>query len=223
MTLHANGDTLTTFIGIERLAWLSGISMRQARADVAAMVRLGVLNPLDRTGRDDRGRRGGAGVSTEYHISVDALPQREPFRSASAKKAEADCRVIHEDAHSVKKLGSPPLKTRKFDAQNTEAHFRRSEDLDREDLDREDQPASPAIPFRVYAAIATQALNDALRDYQTDDISTVIELFKDHCAAQKKPYSGDLARKAVDAAMTSRAKARDRFERLPVPRVVGQR
>ena len=71
-----------------------------------------------------------------------------------------------------------------------------------------------AIPFKVYAAIATQALEKSLREDKTDAPSNVNELFKQACAQHRPdplPYDGELVRKAVDAAIHARARAANTF------------
>jgi hypothetical protein len=70
-----------------------------------------------------------------------------------------------------------------------------------------DKPASPPVfvpPFRVYAAIAGHVLREA----PSADLSTLAETFKTACARQGLPYSGDLTRKAIDAARVAQARRR---------------
>jgi hypothetical protein len=66
-------------------------------------------------------------------------------------------------------------------------------------------------PFKVYAAIATAALNESIREDKTDDIGNVTERFKVTCARQGLPYNAEVARKAVDAAIHARSKAAGDF------------
>jgi hypothetical protein len=83
-------------------------------------------------------------------------------------------------------------------------------------------PANPAvqladhrgngrIPFKVYAAIATQAVTNSLRDDKSDDLSNISEHFKRLCAAQGKPYSASLVQRAVDAALAALEKSKQDF------------
>lgn len=67
------------------------------------------------------------------------------------------------------------------------------------------------IPFKVYAAIASQAVTTSLRDDHSDDISNIAEHFKCLCAQQGKPYSASLAQRAVAAAMAARDHAKQQF------------
>ena len=80
---------------------------------------------------------------------------------------------------------------------------------------REENPKTPnGTPFKVYAAIATDALHQSLREDKTDRFDNVLEFFKRSCAQHNPPlaYDGEIARKAVEkAASYSRAKARDSF------------
>jgi hypothetical protein len=57
-------------------------------------------------------------------------------------------------------------------------------------------------PFKVYAAIAADVLEHDL----TDDLGILTETFKRACAHQELPYTGELARKAIDAARVARAR-----------------
>ena len=68
-------------------------------------------------------------------------------------------------------------------------------------------------PFRVYVAIASEALAESLKVDKTDDTSTVSEIFKRACAQHRPPlpYDGELTRKAVEAARFSRDKAAGAF------------
>jgi hypothetical protein len=71
--------------------------------------------------------------------------------------------------------------------------------------------AAAAIPFSVYAAIATRALDESLREDRDESLGNVAERFKRLCADQRKPYDGEITRRAVAAAVTARDKARDQF------------
>lgn len=73
------------------------------------------------------------------------------------------------------------------------------------------QEAQRGIPFKVYAAIATKALNQSLREDETDELGNVTEWFKKFCAGQRLSYDGDIARKAIDAAVFARDKAKSEF------------
>lgn len=64
--------------------------------------------------------------------------------------------------------------------------------------------------FRLYAAIATEALNEALRE-RDDSVANVSELAKRRCAAQRIDYDVEIMREAIDAAMTARRHAKDQF------------
>jgi hypothetical protein len=66
------------------------------------------------------------------------------------------------------------------------------------------KPASPPVPFRVYAAIAGQVLQAA----PGADLGTIAETFKCACARQGLSYNSDLTRKAIDAAQVARARRR---------------
>lgn len=71
-------------------------------------------------------------------------------------------------------------------------------------------------PFKVYVAIAKKAIDTALRQYRRHDIATVIEQFKEACARESPPlpYHGIIARKACEAALFARDKAkREAIER----------
>jgi hypothetical protein len=68
------------------------------------------------------------------------------------------------------------------------------------------KPASPPVdtpvPFKIYAAIAAHVIEHDL----TDDLGILTETFKRACAGQGLPYTGELARKAIDAACMARAR-----------------
>jgi hypothetical protein len=72
----------------------------------------------------------------------------------------------------------------------------------------QDQDLKPAalrpVPFRVYAAIASQVL----RREHTDDLGALAESFKRACADQALQPGAELTRKAIDAAQTARARRR---------------
>jgi len=71
----------------------------------------------------------------------------------------------------------------------------------------QDQPAAPrpvSVPFKVYVAIAAQAIA-----YEpTDDLGAIAEGFKTACARQHLPYDVTLTQKAIDAARVARARTR---------------
>ena len=75
-------------------------------------------------------------------------------------------------------------------------------------LTSDDARSRPA--FKVYAAIATVALNDAVAE-RDDSLSNITEGMKRRCAAQHIRYDADIVRKAIDAAMCARRRARDQF------------
>jgi len=71
----------------------------------------------------------------------------------------------------------------------------------------QDQPAAPrpvSVPFKVYVAIAAQAIADE----PTDDLGAIAEGFKTACARQHLPYDVTLTQKAIDAARVARARTR---------------
>lgn len=72
-------------------------------------------------------------------------------------------------------------------------------------------PVALVPPFKVYAAIATRALDESLREDKTDDQGNVTERFKVLCVKQGLPYSGDISRRAVEAALAARSKAKGQF------------
>jgi hypothetical protein len=63
-------------------------------------------------------------------------------------------------------------------------------------------PAHTPVPFKVYAAIAAKVLDDE----RTDDLGRLTETFKRACVHQALPYTGELTRKAIDAARMARAR-----------------
>lgn len=67
------------------------------------------------------------------------------------------------------------------------------------------------IPFKVYAALASQAVANSLADDKSDDLGNIAEHFKRLCAQQGKPYSATLVQRAVDAAWAAREKERRQF------------
>jgi hypothetical protein len=92
--------------------------------------------------------------------------------------------------------------------------------VDQEEVHRRGAPAkSPAEteepkdrpPFKVYAAIATKALERSLREDRDDSISNVTEHFKLACSRERLPYDGETTRKAVEAALCARDSKRREF------------
>jgi hypothetical protein len=73
------------------------------------------------------------------------------------------------------------------------------------------EEAEKETPFRVYAAIATKALDQSMREDKTDELGNVAEHFKTLCAQQKVPYDGEIARKAISATVFARDKAAHGF------------
>ena len=67
------------------------------------------------------------------------------------------------------------------------------------------------LAFKVYAAIASQAITNSLRDDQSDDLANITEHFKLLCAKQGKPYSAGIVQRAIDAAWTAREKEKHHF------------
>jgi biotin operon repressor len=69
--------------------------------------------------------------------------------------------------------------------------------------------------FRVYAAVATEALNRSLREMKSDAESDVSELFKVGCAQHRPPlpYNSDIAARAVRAVLGRRRKAQADFHK----------
>ena len=64
------------------------------------------------------------------------------------------------------------------------------------------KPAAPRpVPFRVYAAIAREAVKTA----QTDDLGDLAEQFKTACAKQGVPYDASITTKAIQTATRRRA------------------
>jgi len=74
-------------------------------------------------------------------------------------------------------------------------------------------PSRAEVPFKVYAAIATKALNASLRVDHTDSVSNITEHFKILCARERPPlpYDSALAGRAVAAACFAREKASRQF------------
>jgi hypothetical protein len=79
---------------------------------------------------------------------------------------------------------------------------------------REENPKTPnGTPFKVFAAIATEAVTQSIREDKTDRFDNVLEWFKRGCAQQHPPlpYDSETARKAVEAALHAKAKAAAEF------------
>ena len=76
------------------------------------------------------------------------------------------------------------------------------------------EEAEPDPAFRVYAAIASAALQELAVERQPDELGTLTARFKQLCAKQGKPYDADIARRAVDAARHARDKAAANFKAL---------
>jgi hypothetical protein len=71
---------------------------------------------------------------------------------------------------------------------------------------------SAAVPFQVYAAIAVQAIDASQRGDHSSEYANYSEWFKRLCAQQQLPYDSDIGRRAIDAALTSRDRARTEFQ-----------
>jgi hypothetical protein len=62
------------------------------------------------------------------------------------------------------------------------------------------------VPFKVYAAIAREAIDTSVLDDRSEDFGNYAEWFKRRCAQQGLPYDADITRRAVDAAWLAREK-----------------
>jgi hypothetical protein len=75
----------------------------------------------------------------------------------------------------------------------------------------EDHRPAGGPAFKVYAAIASRAIDTSLRVDRSDDVSNISEHFKRACVEDRLPYDGDIARKAIDAALHAREKKKREF------------
>lgn len=68
------------------------------------------------------------------------------------------------------------------------------------------------VPFKVYAAIATRAIDCAVRDRPRDDsITNIVSHFKRLCGEQQLPFDSEIVQKATDAAVVAREKVKNKF------------
>lgn len=82
-----------------------------------------------------------------------------------------------------------------------------------EPAEEADSTPSQVPPFKVYAAIAQRALDISLRDDKSDNVGNIAEHFKILCAKQHLPYGAFITQRAVDAALASRERSKQKFLR----------
>lgn len=157
----------------------------------------------------------------KLHSGQRALPQHGPASGQRALPQESPCGspptllvVNSGEASGQNWSASGQQALPKPDLEPVEPYVHRRAALacsDDEGSEGEEGP-SRAISFKVYAAIATKALNASLREDRTDEVGNVMARFKDLCAHEHLlPYAGDIAQRAVDAAIFAKNKVARQF------------
>jgi hypothetical protein len=204
---------------------------RTVRRCVSRLRALGVLVLED----PHTGLHGGHGKSTRYRFQLDVLARlavNPPVKRGHPRPGLSLAKGGHPRPGLPKRRRTPEVKKADMGGQEggQMTHERRtptSSDLsgsfrifqEQTDADAsadapsEDTTPTNGIPFKVYAAIASDALHQSLREDQTDNFGEVVERFKRTCAQHDPPlpYDGELARKAVDAALHAKTKAAQAF------------
>ena len=226
----ANDDGGNVWPAISTVSRMIRWSERTIQRRLLTLLKLGVLELEDPL----KGRSGGMGKTARYRFNLEILAQlpveveasveprqpRHPFPLSKPRQPRhplRDQRVTGETTNPDTSIHKP----RHVDPSNGDTVVTRSyiepvlTNIEQTDADASgDSQRWKPIPFKVYAAIAAQALETSLRADKTDDSGNVIELFKQACAQHRPeslPYDGELARKAVDAARHSRDKAAGEF------------
>ncbi len=204
------------FPSVARLAFQLGIQKLNVRRKINALLKWGVLVLVTSRG----GGRGsnGRGRPATYLIDLEKLPTRAPYKAGAGATAK-ECT----DA-SLKECAGAPLNdveegVRPRARRGAPVHKKGCAHAPRSFSDRyvedQDQPAAPVhanaaepkIPFRVFAAIASAALQELAFERQSDDPGAVAARFKTLCAQQGHRYDAPgLVQRAVDAALVARAK-----------------
>jgi hypothetical protein len=222
------------FPSVGRVAWLTGKSDRQIRADLGALCRIGVLTAVT-------ARTGGAGRTTRYRLEAHRLPARQqwarkggsPQPRSAPQKAEADSRVWN--PLSDDEPGNPPPPTRKFEtetripiAANPEVGFRRSVSDQLEERLVDHKAGTAAAPPRTrlakapngnsYKPIAAVA-RELLKEQEFTTEADFIEATKQKCADLGIDYGND---SAVPFDVVHRATASEWFKHRN-PSLVGAR
>jgi hypothetical protein len=195
------GDCWPSQMTISRKARMTENGVRNILRRLEDRGHLQVLHP-------QVGRR-----SARYQIVLDSLRSHEhgsPLRVRSHKP------------RSPLRETAPDRRPERRDTVDPNATTRRGEPGSPDPSDpsykRPDQPTASVFadktewpPFRVYAAIAREARNSALREYRTRDEGTIADLFKQACVDQGKPWHPRIMQKACDAARVAHEKAKRGF------------
>ena len=73
LSLYGDRDGTNIYPSVGRVAYELGISDRQVQRQLTQLVTIGVLVP-------ETARTGGRGQTTHYHLDLDSLPHREPYK-----------------------------------------------------------------------------------------------------------------------------------------------
>lgn len=216
---RANEHTAETWIGVKAIARDCGLSHQGAR---------NILDRLIAQGYIDVAKPAAGTRPRTLRLNCDRLSSEQ--RHCSQASEQPRCSQGIETAGGGQPLVSNPVPAseqpgtclratplpqtirtvgtkKKTDADASECC---SQEKKTEERTAEHQSS---VPFKVYAAIASEALTDSLRDDRSDNFSNISEHFKTICAQHVPPlpYDGDIARRAIDAALYARNKAKDGF------------
>lgn len=216
---------------IQTVSRMTGLSERTLRRRLDTLRKLGVLELED----PERGLRGGKGKSTHYRFNMDVLARlstEEPGQRCQGNRngkpgqqwpplrEQTRPTVAANPVTGGHKPGQMEQQTRPAGADDPTDPTGTYKDqkptgADAPDCSLGNDTENREPRFAVYAAIATDALTRALRNDKTDRVDHVIELFKQAWATAQPnalPYDGELARRAVDAALYARDKAAKAFQ-----------
>ena len=227
--------------GLERILWLTKLSRPCVKTTIRRLIQMGGLGEVVEEGARGRGAKRGFDVFPEnlperppwragrvFHADQrgnDETPSatergkhRTPFGTEKASKKGQ--RQIAKGATSDRERGN--VRSAKGATSDTQ-----EEDLvPEEDLlevvqgRRSTGAIAPArsnpVDFKVYVAIASRALKESICEDGDDSIANVSERTKRLLAQQGIPYTGEIVRKAVDAAIAARDNLRDHWKQNSV-------
>jgi hypothetical protein len=203
LALFASDDGQRIYPSVGLVAWLVGKTPRAIRADLEALLGVGVLTAVTP-------RHGGRGLSTRYQMHQSALPSREKYQPKGGSRSpriaggntERGFRVS--DSSDSKKPGGGEHERRKSGAQNPEVGFRRSvkeglEESTRTAAAPQREPETDPDPDNHYAVITAVVTKDILPLRLPD--AELVSATEARCTKLRIPCDPATVRKAVDSAL----------------------
>lgn len=218
----ADDDGCNVWPSIETVSRMVQSDTRSVRRCLSHLRAMGVLELEDPV----KGLHGGAGKSTRYRFNLAVLASLSGSEPGHQRQGSRESKHGHQrQGSATPTLTSVVTNPDISDTEPGQIVHKTLTPVSADpyeptgtNIEQTDAGASghslqtKPIPFRVYASIASGALATSIRDDRSDSISNVLEIFKRMCAQQKLPYTAEISRKAVEAAMHAHAKAKADFE-----------